>query len=445
MRRDAEQDLLHWKEQANRLPLLLRGARQVGKSYLVEMFGREHFDRLVIINFELQPSLARCFDELEPQAIINAITMLTGQKIESGKTLLFLDEIQECPNAIRALRYFKEKIPALHVIGAGSLLEFTLNSADFRMPVGRVQSLYIKPLSFKEYLTALGYAELREFIETTALDKGIAESIHEKLLTLVKEYMLLGGMPAVVQAYIDTHQFDQVQRMQTVLLNTYQNDFGKYATRSEHRYLRRLFEKIPGFIAQRIKYVQIDPEVRSRELKEALMSLRYAGLIYPVYSTAGSGLPLVSLVNEKKMKLLFLDIGLTVRSMQLEAELLLKENILLVNRGTMAEQFVGQELLVYASRLEEAAVYFWCREERSSQAEIDFLTTVGVNIIPIEVKAGVTGQLKSLHLFMKERGSSVGVRVSQHPLAIDGKILSIPLYMVSEVARLTNDFLQNPS
>src|SRR6185312_14951701 len=153
MKRDIEQSLSTWKEQEDHLPLLLRGARQVGKSYAVEQFGRVHFEQTVTLNFELQPELIACFDSLEPQKILTAITLLTGQIIEPGKTLLFLDEIQDCPNAIRALRYFKEKLPALHVIGAGSLLEFTLNDANFRMPVGRIQSLYLKPLSFKEYLT----------------------------------------------------------------------------------------------------------------------------------------------------------------------------------------------------------------------------------------------------------------------------------------------------
>src|SRR3990167_2582045 len=173
MDRDIEKDLLYWKQQANHMPILLRGARQVGKSYVVEQFGQDHFENTVIVNFELQPELIPCFETLQPTEILQKLTLSTHQKIIPGKTLLFLDEIQDCPNAIRALRYFKEKMPELHVIGAGSLLEFTLNQADFRMPVGRVQSLYLKPLSFKEFLSALGYQDLREFIGQADLEKKI--------------------------------------------------------------------------------------------------------------------------------------------------------------------------------------------------------------------------------------------------------------------------------
>jgi hypothetical protein len=171
MRRALEKDLLEWKSRSTRLPLLLRGARQVGKTYLVEQFAREHFPQAVTINFELQPELASCFDSLEPAEILNSLTLLHRQKITPGDTLLFLDEIQECPNAIRALRYFKEKLPELHVIAAGSLLEFTLNDPGFRMPVGRVESLYLYPLSFKEFLLAMGYQDLHDYLEQVAFSE----------------------------------------------------------------------------------------------------------------------------------------------------------------------------------------------------------------------------------------------------------------------------------
>src|SRR3990167_3443565 len=204
MDRDIEKDLLSWKQQADHMPILLRGARQVGKSYVVEKLGRDHFDNIVIVNFELQPELTPCFETLNPDDILQKLSLLTRHRIEPGKTLLFLDEIQDCPNAIRALRYFKEQLPALHVIGAGSLLEFTLNDANFRMPVGRVQSLYLKPLSFKEYLMAAGYQNLREFIEQEDLKKPIADTVHQALLKQVRNYMGLGGMPSVLKAYLSS-------------------------------------------------------------------------------------------------------------------------------------------------------------------------------------------------------------------------------------------------
>lgn len=436
MQRDIEQDLLNWQQRENRLPLLLRGARQVGKSYIIEKFGRTHFRQMLTVNFELHPELIPCFNTLEPAEILKNLTLLTRQSIKPGEDLLFLDEIQDCPNAIRSMRYFKEKLPGLHVIGAGSLLEFTLNDSQFRMPVGRIESLYLKPLSFGEYLTAAGYKDLRSYLQQITLPATIPDHLHQQLLKLVQEYIILGGMPAVLNDYLISGDIHQCQITQTALLNTYRLDFGKYASHAGHKYLQRLFEKAPGLIAEQFKYSKVDGDMRSRDIKTALALLQNAGLIYPIYATTASGLPLISLINEKKFKLLFLDVGLVMRATRLEAALLLNEDILLVNRGKIAEQFVGQELLAYAPRTEEASVYFWNREKRSSTAEIDFVTTVNGQIIPIEVKAATTGKLKSLRLFMQEKNIPIGVRISQHPFGFYDGILSLPLYMISEMDRI---------
>lgn len=440
MQRDIENDLRDWKNQPDRMPLLLRGARQVGKTFVIKKFAESHFENCVTINFELSPEMARCFDDLAPKTILTNIALVTQQVINPGKTLLFLDEIQECPNAIRALRYFKEQMPALHVIGAGSLLDFTLNQADFRMPVGRVQFLFLKPLSFKEYLTALGRRELRQWIEQIDTKFSIQEVVHQQLLKLVREYMVLGGMPAVLQHWITTHDIESSQRIQTHLLNTYRLDFGKYASKTEYKSLQRLFDKLPRCIAENIKYVNLDGEMRSRDVKHALDIFQFAGLIYPIYHSAASGLPLAAQINEKKFKLLLLDIGLLTRANQLGFADLFNQDILLINRGIMAEQFVGQECLAYAPRYDQDALYYWRREERSSQAEVDFLTTAGSKIVPIEVKSGTTGRLKSLKLFMAEKNVVIGVRISQHLPSFHDNILSLPIYMVGEIGRLVTTF-----
>ncbi len=447
MDRDIEKDLLDWMQQLDHMPILLRGARQVGKSYVVEKFGREHFDNVLIVNFELQPELGGCFETLDPNEILQKLSAMMRHNIEPGKTLLFLDEIQDCPDAIRALRYFKEKLPDLHVIGAGSLLEFALNGTDFRMPVGRVQSLYLKPLSFKEYLTAVGDRALRDWIFRADLNERIPDMIHQMLLKQVKNYMSLGGMPGVLKSYLDaeviasemnSRRYDahQYRIKQATLLSNYRQDFGKYAKHTQIKYLQRVFEKAPGMVGDHFKYAKVDPDTRSLHIKSALELLQQAGLLYPVYSTAASGIPLMSLMNERKFKILFLDVGLLVYASRVDAACLL-EDIILVNRGAIAEQFVGQELLAHAPNYEEANVYFWCREKKSSMAEVDFIITVGSQIIPIEVKAGTTGQLKSLHLLMNEKNMNLGIRVSQNPLHFDGRILSVPIYMVSEIERLT--------
>ncbi len=446
MRRDIESDLIKWKNQAEHMPILLRGARQVGKSYVIEKFGRDQFDgNLLVVNFELRPELSACFETLDPQVILKKLSILTRHQIQPGKTLLFLDEIQDCPNAIRALRYFKEKLPALHVIGAGSLLEFTLNDADFRMPVGRVLSLYLKPLSFKEYLNATNPA-LREWIEEADLQKPLDTAIHEWLLKEVRNYMCIGGMPGALKTYVEsqnialgamstTNDYEQCRMQQALLLSNYRNDFGKYAKHTQIRFLQTVFEKSPGIVGDHFKYSKIDPDARALQVKAALELLQQAGLVYYIHSTAATGIPLNTHMNEKKFKILFLDVGLMVYSSRIEAELVL-DDIILVNRGAIAEQFVGQELLAYSPSYEEAKLYFWSRDKKSSMAEVDFIITTGSRIIPIEVKAGSTGQLKSLHLLMTENNLPLGVRVSRHPLSYDGKIISVPIYMVSEISRL---------
>lgn len=436
MKRNIEADLLHWKEKKNRLPLLLRGARQVGKSYIVEKFGKEHFPHMVLLNFEQNPEYKACFNTLIPREIVSAISLIQKTPIEAGKALLFLDEIQECPQAILALRYFKEQMPELHIIGAGSLLEFVLNDPKFRMPVGRVQFMYLRPLSFGEYLMATQNERLRDFLHTVKINEPINEAVHLQLLKLVREYFALGGMPAIISEYLESKSLFEAQNLQTSILATYRRDFGKYAKRTPHELLETIFTKIPGLVGKWLKYSTIDPDLRSEVIKTALHKLSDAGIILPVYATSGAGLPFISHANEKKCKFLFLDVGLVKRACNLELELLFKEDLLLINDGIMAEQFVGQELLASTGTDEINGLFSWVREQHSSSAEIDFLIAVGAQIIPIEVKAGAVGTLRSLKIFLAEKKLPLGVRVSEAPLSLRENILSIPFYLIEELPRL---------
>jgi len=436
MERDLEADLIAWKDKPTRMPLLLRGARQVGKSYLVKKFGQTHFRQCVIVNFEQNPEYQRCFTTLEPSKIVAAIELLTGQTVTPGETLLFLDEIQECPQAIVALRYFKEQMAEQHVIGAGSLLEFVLNEEDFRMPVGRVQSLFLRPLSFGEYLDASGNSKLRTYLGTIQLGELIEEVIHEKLLLLVREYIALGGMPAAVNAYLKSQNPLECQEIQTAILTTFRNDFGKYAKLIEHEHLRTIFAKAPGLISEWIKYSKLDPDVPARILKKALRKLCDAGLITLIYATSGVGLPFITHMNEKKFKMLFLDIGLVKRACNLDVELLLKEDLLLINRGALAEQFVGQEILAYLGKDDMNSLFFWVREEQSSSAEVDYLVAVDSTIVPIEVKAGAIGSLRSLKIFLDETNSPLGIRISAVPFSYVDRVLNLPFYLIEQLPRL---------
>lgn len=442
MYRSIELYLQEWMTGVDRLPLLVRGARQVGKTYVIEQFGASHFAQVVKINFEQQRECLACFETQYPQKILNLIYTITGHAVIPGKTLLFLDEIQECPNAILALRYFYEQMPELHIIAAGSLLEFTLREAEFRMPVGRIQSCYLKPLSFKEFLLALQKKSLVEYIEQASLQETFEPAIHDVLLAHIKEYFVLGGMPAVIEQYIQTGRFDACQIRQNVILNTYRSDFGKYASKSNIKYLQTFFDKAPGLIGQHFRYVHVDPHILSRDIKNALTDLKDAGLIYAVYASLASQLPLISTIQEKKFKLLFLDIGLVNCTTQLSAEILMQKDILLVHQGAIAEQFVGQELLAYAPPHHENQLVYWDRAKGSSMAEIDYVIAINANIYPIEVKSGATGRLRSLQRFIDEKSSPFGIRISQKPLSWDKRILSIPLYLISELPRLIQEQYQ---
>lgn len=439
MERQLMQELERWRGASPHLPLLLRGARQVGKTYLVREFGARSFEDFVEVNFELAPEYVACFETLKPNEIISRIEMLADKNIVQGKTLLFLDEIQACPNAIAALRYFKEMLPDLHVIGAGSLLEFALHQEDMRMPVGRIQYLYMKPLSFQEYLTAKKHGNLINFIKTICLGDTIPSEIHERLLGLVREYMNVGGMPMVVERYLSTQSLRDCQNYQTLILRTFNDDFAKYAPSKNHKYLQLVFNKAPGMVGKQIKYSTISSEVQSVYLKGAIDDLRKAGVTLPIYATSGAGLPLNTYINEKKYKILFLDVGLVKRATKLDMALLFEDDLMLLNQGAIAEQFVGQELLAYQDPFDEALLYYWAREEKSSTAEIDYLININRAIIPIEVKSGKTGSLKSLQLFMKEYRSQVGVRISGQEFSKYENIVSIPFYLISELARFVGE------
>lgn len=392
----------------------------------------------MVINFEQHPEYKGCFNTLDPQKIVAALELVSGATIEPGKSVVFLDEIQECPRAILALRYFKEQMPQLHIIGAGSLLEFVLNDADFQMPVGRVQFLYMRPVSFSEFLLASGHEKLHQFLKTVNLENLIPSAVHEKLMEILREYVALGGMPAVIAAYLETKSLRSCQEIQSSILMMFRNDFGKYVSLAQHENLRLIFSKAPGLIGQWFKYSKLELDTPIRTLKNSLSKLSDAGLIILVHATSAAGLPFITHMNEKKFKLLFLDIGLVKRACNLDLKLLFQEDLMLINKGALAEQFVGQELLAYAGH----DLYFWVREEKSSSAEIDYLISVDGRIVPIKVKSGALGTLRSLHIVLQEHNLPLGVRIADLPLSYANSVLTIPFYLISELPRLVQLFVR---
>jgi len=436
MHRDLESVLIRWKNAKEHLPLLLRGARQVGKSHLATSFARAYFENVLVINFEKEEKYKLAFETLDPKDILNRLYLQSGHRVLPGKSLLFLDEIQECTQALKALRYFKEDMPELHVIAAGSFLEFALNNEKMRMPVGRVESLFLKPLSFYEYLTALGLSHLRDYLNHATLTTGVETIVHDELCNHLRNYFFTGGLPDVVKEYLTSGNLERVQAKQFGLVQSYRDDFGKYANKTKHQYLQKILKEAPGFIGEKFIYSRLDPDIGSREIKNALGYLVEAGLLYKVNHTNASGLPLNSLMNEKHFKIIFLDIGLANSMSQLSPELFLQKDLMLLNRGLQAEQFAGQELLAYRKPYMQSELFYWDRQQPSSSAEVDYVINVNDRIIPIEVKAGKTGSLRSLQLFLNEKNYDLGIRLSMKPLEMNHRILSVPLYMISELPRL---------
>ena len=380
---------------------MLRGARQTGKTYIINEFGNQEFRNLIYLNFERNPEYMDIFQSKIPVEIVEKITLYTAKKIEPGKTLLFIDEIQECPGAIVSLRYFFEEMQGLHVIAAGSLLEFAIKSEDFRMPVGRIQYLFLYPLSFGEFLDALDESELRDYtLEASNLAK-LPLSLHDKLNDLVRKYLVVGGMPAVLKEYITTRNINNIQRIQRSIIDTYIDDFA----------------------------------IKSRDLKESLELLERAGVVSRVRQTNGSGLPLSVGVHESIFKILFLDVGLFHAISGLYSETAKEKDFNAIFKGAVAEQFAGQEIKAYQSPYTKSELYYWGRSAKSSTAELDYLIEKDSHIIPVEIKSGPTGRMKSMHMFIEKHSSENAIRISQAPFKKGQPILSLPFYGIESYFR----------
>lgn len=441
MKRDLESHLLKWKQESPPLPLLLRGARQVGKSFLATEFGKKHFDDVAIIDFEQRPECKDLFSSKDPKEILCKIEFFLKRKIRLGKSLIFLDEIQECPDALLALRYFKEQMPGLHIIAAGSLLEFLLSDENFSFPVGRVDFLYLRPFSFFEYIEATDPFLIR-YLEKFSLTLPPDELQHKSLLSAVRRFLYIGGMPDAIKASLSSTSLLDTAKVHGRLLQSYESDFGKYAEHTKHRLLHLIFQKTPSLVAQNLKYSRIDADTRSRDLKPALHLLFHTGLLKPCYFSSASGIPLHAYVKEDKFKIYFLDVGLLQASTKVDPLTLFEEEIIQINAGMIAEQFVAQELIAYEDPSSNPSLLFW-ETEKNGQAEVDFVISHKQHIIPIEVKSGSTGSLRSLKSFINQKNAPLGVRISEHPLSFHDKVLTVPFYLIKNLHRLIDEVLQN--
>ena len=417
--RQIDQALLAWKNSTRHKPLLLRGARQVGKSSTVRHLA-EQFDNFVEINFERKPKYLEMFrGDLDAKHIVETIKSITGEPIVPGKTLLFFDEIQMCQEAISSLRFFWEDMPDLHVIAAGSLLEFALNEIP-TFGVGRIHSMFMYSMSFDEFLGALGMDSLLEAKWQASQQQPLFPILHEQLVSLFRTFLMVGGMPESVATWVNTHSYVECQAVQKEIAYTYEVDFAKYKKRANTTLLRQTLHSAAHQIGGKFVYSQVSRDFRSAQIKEALSLLVLAGLLIPIYNTAANGFPLGAEADEGCVKYLFLDSGLllAILGMDFGSITAISEQILignaadLVNKGHITEMVAGLEIIKNMPADCVPSLYFWQRDARGSLAEVDYIMAKNMKILPIEVKAEVRGGMKSLYAFVESKAIKQAVRTS---------------------------------
>ena len=435
MKRDIDILLQNWKNEENRKVLLLRGARQVGKTYSVREFGKK-FNYLLEVNFESNRSIHSIFEgDKDPQEICNKLSTFFNIPINDGETLLFFDEIQACLPAISSLRFFYENRPDLHLIAAGSLLEFALSELP-SFGVGRIESVFLYPLSFDEFLQATNEDKLLELKQMSNPLKSLEKIFHDKLIQYLRKFMLTGGLPEVVDTFIRTGDLFKSQTVLDNLITGLNDDFAKYKNKVPVTRIRDLFNAVVFQSGGNFMYSRVDGNYNYSQLKEARDLLEMAGLIYIVVHSSANGLPLGSETNPKKFKIILYDHGIFQRILGLDfSKQLLLGNFDLVNKGNIAEQFVGNELIKYSGKNLRPYLYFWQREKRGSMAEVDYIIQKEENLVPLEVKSGTTGKMQSLRLLMVEKKMKTGVRVSLENFCKYENIDVYPLYAISNIIR----------
>lgn len=454
MDRDALRYLEEWRERGNRKPLVVRGARQVGKSYLVRQFGESQFEGLVEVNFENEDVVASYFDNSDCAATVRLLEAHYRTEIRPGKTLLFLDEIQAAPEVFARLRYFHEQMPNLHVAAAGSLLEFVLEEHAFSMPVGRVEYLHLGPMQFAEFVRAVGDQGLLDICAERQATDALPLGIHQRLVERFKSFLLVGGMPEALAAFVESGAHRLPDMVLQSILQTFADDFGKYQGRANRNHLLTTYRALPQLIGRKLKYVNISREHRAADLAGALHMLELARVAYLVRCTAAQGLPLGAQESAKAFKPLFLDVGLVLSALGLNAADLAGCDLMAINSGAICEQFVGQHLLHRQELYRQPELHYWAREYRSAAAEVDYVLAIGSHVIPVEVKAGKTGTMRSLHQFMLTHDSPLAVRLNLDLPSlgqVEGHtatgehysypLLSLPVYMVDQIERFVREVL----
>ncbi len=433
MKRDVYQKLLNWKESPNRQPLLLQGARQVGKTYLLKEFGAENYKQVCYINFEETPRCKAFFEtDLQPHRIVSDLAIFLEMQIESTSTLIIFDEIQECPKALTSLKYFCEHAPEYHIMAAGSLLGVKLaRSSGF--PVGKVHFLHLYPMSFFEFLDAINRSSLRKMLEEIRSLTPIAEPHHLQLIDLLKTYFFVGGMPKPVLRYVETGDLIQVRDVQEDILKAYAQDFAKHAPAQMIAKIMLIWDSIPLHLGKENKkfiFSALKSSARARDYEDALQWLIDAELIYKVSSIKVPRLPLISYGNHETFKVYLLDVGLLGAMCRLSQRVILEGDQLFIEfKGSLTENYVAQSLKTAHS----SPLYYWTSER---DAEVDFLLEYDGKIYPLETKSGISTKKKSLQVYNEKYQPDLLSRTSLMNLKKDGNFCNYPLYMISRFPML---------
>jgi uncharacterized protein len=451
--------MLAWSRRPSHKPLVLRGARQVGKSTLVRGLAAATGMELIEFNLERNPEYRAAFDRHDPTVILNTLQLLSGKRPVPGRSLLFLDEVQGTPSVLAALRYFLEELPELHVVAAGSLLEFTLAESQFPMPVGRIEYFHLGPLHFEDFLLAMGEDALLHHLQSYSMqmvrERSMPAVVHHKFMQLLRLYCVVGGMPEAVASYAESGDFPEVNRILQNIVSTYRDDFNKYDRRATRPIVPQVFDQLPLLAGRKFKYAAISRDYRAADVSEALQQLCMARVASKVLHSSANGVPLGAEANHRQFKTLCMDVGLLCAANGLNLLDLGKGDLCVIHSGAVAEQFIGQHLLYQGPHYETPQLHYWAREERSSAAEVDYVISAGPMVVPVEVKAGTTGTLKSLHQFLKEKKRHLGVRfngdlpslTSSRLSLTDGtplefELLSLPLYCVGQLPRMLGEITQ---
>lgn len=424
--------LVEWKEKANRKPLILKGVRQCGKTYLLKEFGKRHYESCAYFNFEENDALKTVFEkDYDTSRIVFELGLYWGKTIEPGKTLLILDEVQECGRAITAMKYFCENAPEYHVVCAGSLLGIALQK-QLSFPVGKVDFLTLYPMSFSEFLRAAGSETLADYVENFKKGDNLPEVIGEKLATILRQYYITGGMPEVVEVWCNTHSIEQVEGVQQAIINSYELDFAKHAPTKDFPKLTAIWRSIPEQLAkENTKFIfsHVKKGWRSKDLEDALEWLIGAGLVYKVCKIEKPFIPLSSYADDTSFKLYMSDVGILRKLSKLPYEVVLDATPNYKEfKGSMTENYVLCELL----KSVDDTAYYW---SSGNTAEVDFIIQSGTEIVPIEVKSERSVKARSLAEYRKKYTPKYSVKTSMKHETDGEEVLNIPLYLIS---RMTN-------